>query len=104
MSTSRAPSPANTPSKAAKKVGGGASITKASGVSTPSRGTDQRHLDMSALNLVSDEDERSQEEAPKMTFATEKLLEEAKKKLEGATDKRGLSLVVIGEVEPLQLV
>lgn len=45
------------------------------------------------------------EEPPKMALAREKVIEEAKKKLEarGDTDKRGVSLVVIGKTRCLHV-
>ncbi|KAF5369755.1 hypothetical protein D9758_001339 [Tetrapyrgos nigripes] len=73
-----------------------------SGAATPSRGVDQRALDISALNLT-EKEEKPQiiEEPPKISFAREKLLEEAKKALdaEGRNNKKNVSLVVIGHVD-----
>ena len=105
--TSRATSPVNTPGQGSRKVGRG--TPKASGTSTPIRfanGMDQRQIDISGLNLFSNGDEdRIMEEPPKMALAREKVIEEAKKKLEarGDTDKRGVSLVVIGKTRCLHV-
>jgi elongation factor 1 alpha-like protein len=72
------------------------------GTSTPLQTLDQRHIDIIGLNLYSN-NENVVEEAPKMNFAKEKLLEEARRMLEaqGENDKRGVSLVVIGEFSVL---
>ncbi|KAJ6516206.1 EF Tu GTP binding domain-containing protein [Mycena sanguinolenta] len=61
---------------------------------------DQRQLDLSGLNLL-DKEVSKIEEAPKMTFAHDKLVEEVKKTLEAqaAAGKQRLSLVVIGHVD-----
>lgn len=57
-------------------------------------------MDMSALNLK-DDSERvvSIEEAPKITIAREKVLEEARRALdaENRTGKKSISIVVIGK-------
>lgn len=61
---------------------------------------DQQEMDMSALNLK-DDSERvvSIEEAPKITIAREKVLEEARRALdaENRTGKKSISIVVIGK-------
>ncbi|KAG6850053.1 hypothetical protein H0H93_001869 [Arthromyces matolae] len=96
-SSSRPSSALSTPTK--KKTG---PIGKKSGSSTPSRGMDARQLDLSALNLVKDEDIDSKgEEPPPMSYAREKLLEEAKRVIEaeGENAKKGVSLVVVGHVD-----
>lgn len=98
--SSRSGSPLSTPKKTTKKLGVGS--PKYSGASTPVRGdpNDQRMLDFSALNLhVDDGGEQASEEVPKIKFAREKLLEEVSKKLKaiGENEKKGVSLVVIGE-------
>ncbi|KAG6919272.1 hypothetical protein DXG01_007404 [Tephrocybe rancida] len=96
-SSSRPPSALSTPTK--KKP---APPAKKSGSSTPARGMDQRHLDLSALNLTKDEDaDAAPEEPPPMSFAKEKLLEEAKRVIdaEGENNKKGVSLVVVGHVD-----
>lgn len=69
-----------------------------SGSSTPARGgVDPQSLDLSALNLTS-KSEEVVEEPPKMSFAREKLLEEARRaiEVERVSDKKGVSLVVVG--------
>ncbi|KZP07149.1 EF Tu GTP binding domain-containing protein [Athelia psychrophila] len=93
---------ATSPVPVKKRSGKGNPI--ASGASTPIRfggGTDQRQLDMSALNIYSpDDEENAYEEPPKMTLAREKVVEEAKKALDARGDgKKGVSLVVIGHVD-----
>ncbi|KAF8897219.1 EF Tu GTP binding domain-containing protein [Infundibulicybe gibba] len=72
-----------------------------SGASTPIRSTDQRQLDLSGLNISSDDGPLVPEEAPKINIAREKLLEEAKKAIDAqnVNNKRGVSLVVIGHVD-----
>lgn len=80
-----------------------------SGVSTPVRrplGTekvDQQLLDISGLNLQIEEPQVIDEEIPKVTLAREKLLEEVSKTLQMGTDggKKGVNLVIIGAVQPL---
>lgn len=87
-SSSRLPSAPSTPRKAGKK----------SGTNTPVR-LDTRQLDLAALNLNIKEDEPLPEEPPpKITIAREKVLEEAKKASEGNGSKRGVSLIVIGNL------
>ncbi|KAG6833838.1 hypothetical protein H0H87_011772 [Tephrocybe sp. NHM501043] len=96
-SSSRPSSALSTPTK--KKAG---PTGKKSGSSTPARGMDQRHLDLSALNLTRDEDaDAGPEEPPQMSFAREKLLEEARRVIEaeGENKKKGVSLVVVGHVD-----
>ncbi|KAJ7873284.1 EF Tu GTP binding domain-containing protein [Mycena olivaceomarginata] len=68
--------------------------------SAPAANVDQRQLDLAGLNLVDKEPSKA-EEAPKMTFAHDKLLEEVKKTIEAqeAEGKQRLSLVVIGHVD-----
>ena len=62
---------------------------------------DQRNFDLSALNLTEDGGGSSMpEEPPKLTFAREKLLEEAKRSLEMEGKRQTLSLVVIGMCTP----
>lgn len=69
---------------------------KKSGSSTPARSLDPRQLDLSALNLSKDEDgDTRPEELPQMSFAKEKLVDEAKRAIE-AEGEKGVSLVVIG--------
>lgn len=96
-SSSRPPSVMNTPTK--KKSG---PASKKSGSSTPIRGLsiDQRQLDLSGLNLTRDDSaDNVDEPPPKITFAREKLLEEAKRAIsaEGENQKKAVSLVVIGK-------
>ncbi|KAH7916813.1 hypothetical protein BJ138DRAFT_978480, partial [Hygrophoropsis aurantiaca] len=60
---------------------------------------DQRSLDISGLNLTSIEPETIRDEPPpKIAIEREKLLQEAKRVLEGnaINDKKAVSLVVIG--------
>jgi elongation factor 1 alpha-like protein len=76
----------------------GGPLSKKSGSSTPVRGVDPRHLDLSALNLTP-QDENGDvvaEEPPKMSFAKEKLIEEARRVIEADGQKKAVSLVVIG--------
>ena len=59
------------------------------------------HADMEALNLQAEENEPLEAESlPKMSLAREKLLEEARRAIEkgDAEGKKGVSLVVIGEL------
>ncbi|KDQ29039.1 hypothetical protein PLEOSDRAFT_1075871 [Pleurotus ostreatus PC15] len=87
---SRAGSPAKGPRK------GVGTPRKTSGTSTPLRGAgvDQRQLDLSGLNLgPKDEGPSVAEEPPKMSFAREKLLEEAKKALDAENVKKGSTLM-----------
>ncbi|KAJ8086337.1 hypothetical protein PM082_005160 [Marasmius tenuissimus] len=79
------------------KVKKGATISTPakSGVSTPLKVVDQRALDISALNLNQKEEKVVDEPPPKVTYEREKLLEEAKKALDGE-GKKVVSLVVIG--------
>lgn len=55
-------------------------------------------MDLSAMNLTSNDEYLPTDEAPKVTVAREKVLEEAKKALEDqrASDVKLVSLVVIG--------
>ncbi|KAJ7228959.1 EF Tu GTP binding domain-containing protein [Mycena pura] len=57
---------------------------------------DQRQLDLSGLNLLNNPPPKA-EEAPKVTYARDKLLEEVRKSMEA--QEKGLSLVVIGHVD-----
>lgn len=64
-------------------------------------GLDARLLDMAALNLLSTEEESTysaDEPVPKVALERGKLLKEVQKVLgaQGAGDKKGVSLVVIG--------
>ncbi|TCD66818.1 Hsp70 suppressor, GTPase facilitates ribosomal subunit dissociation [Steccherinum ochraceum] len=97
--SSRAASAPGTPKKsAARLMKSGASTP---GTSTPLRGggPDVRSLDLSALNLTAKESVPEEEPPPKITIAREKVLEEARKMLEGKDEKKGVSLVVIGHVD-----
>ncbi len=82
-----------------RKKGAGSS-DKAAGtpISKPAPDT-QQQLDISALNLDTPEGAETppDEPPPKITIAREKVLEEARKALEGTGDKKGVSLVVIGK-------
>jgi elongation factor 1 alpha-like protein len=101
MPTSRSASPT---AKAAKR----ASLvqSKKSGTSTPTRVgvvvVDQRDLDTAGLNLDpwDEEGSRGAETPPVITFAREKLLEQARKSLQVQVESGqiGVSLVVIGKV------
>jgi elongation factor 1 alpha-like protein len=88
----------STPTTPNQKKGG--LLSKKSGSSTPVRGIDPRHLDLSALNLTprSENGEDVAEEPPKMSFAREKLIEEARRVIEADSEsqKKAVSLVVIG--------
>lgn len=98
---SRVPTPAGTPVKTTKKA---ASVPVRS-TPTRRRSLDQQQLDVWGLNLEegsnSEEKDSSAvvEEQPKMTFAREKLLEEAKRKNDAQDERKGVSLVVIGHVD-----
>lgn len=98
MSVSRGNTPAGTPTKGAKK--NTASIT--SGVSTPARKytVDQQQMDISGLNLNDTLTGKKPvtEEPPKVDMAREKVLEEAKRALEADEGRKGISIVVIGEI------
>ncbi|KAF7800114.1 hypothetical protein EIP86_011359 [Pleurotus ostreatoroseus] len=76
-----------TPSSA--KKGG----QKRSGTSTPVRPTDAGQLDLAGLNLDSPEPRSPivDEPPPKITVSREKVLEEARKALEGKDEKKGSS-------------
>jgi elongation factor 1 alpha-like protein len=73
-----------------------------SGSSTPARKntTDQQQLDMAGLNLNDKTTDRPEvvEELPKISLAREKVLEQAKLALEAQGEKKGISIVVIGNV------
>ena len=76
-----------------------------SGTSTPvprragMEKTDQQLLDFTGLNLQVEELHMVEEEIPKVTLAQEKLLEEVAKVLQTGVDgKKGVNLVVIGNV------
>ncbi|KAG5716062.1 HBS1-like protein [Termitomyces sp. T112] len=63
---------------------------------------DPRQLDLSALNLSNDDDDDAKpEEMPHISFAKDKLLEEAKRAIEAedGNAKKGVSLVVVGHVD-----
>lgn len=51
---------------------------------------------MAALNLEDEYQPPVDEPPPKISVAREKVLEEARKQLEGTGDKKSVSLVVIG--------
>lgn len=91
----------STPNIPVPKKGGLPS--KKAGTSTPVRGFDPRHLDLSALNIAPRDEtgDDFSEEPPKMSFAREKLMEEAKRVIEADNEntKKGVSLVVIGHVD-----
>lgn len=61
------------------------------------RSTDIRQLDLAGLNLDDETVLPIDEPPPKITVAREKVLEEARKQLEGNADKKTVSLVVIGK-------
>jgi elongation factor 1 alpha-like protein len=88
----------STPNTPTQKKGG--LLSKKSGSSTPVRGVDPRYLDLSALNLTPQDENNDAvgEEPPKMSFAREKLIEEARRVIEAnnQNQKKGVSLVVIG--------
>lgn len=72
---------------------------KKSGISTPVRSTDAEQLDLAGLNLNSEpRTPPIDEPPPRITIAREKVLEEAKEALQDKDEKKGVSLVVIGEV------
>jgi len=50
------------------------------------------------LNLNDNETNEVVEEAPKLSLAKEKVLEEAKRVLDREGEKKGISIVVIGDV------
>ena len=64
------------------------------------RPTDAGQLDLAGLNLDSPEPRSPivDEPPPKITVSREKVLEEARKALEGKDEKKGVSLVVIGKI------
>lgn len=73
----------------------------ASGSSTPARKntTDQQQMDIAGLNLNDKTTDREVvEELPKISLAREKVLEQAKLALEAQGEKKGISIVVIGNV------
>jgi elongation factor 1 alpha-like protein len=99
------PAPKSKKGPAAKSMTGTSTPTKSAvkyAPSTPTRGlgVDQRTLDLSGLNLTEDDRSAIFEEAPKTSFARDKLLEEAKKVIdsEGTDRKKEVSLVVIGKL------
>lgn len=106
LEQSQSAAASRTASPAPKSKKGVAAKLK-SGTSTPAKasavGVDQRVLDLSGLNLNMNEVRSTTvaEEAPKMSLAKEKLLEEAKKVIEGegAERKKEISLVVIGKLD-----
>ena len=70
-------------------------VPRRAGMETP----DQQLLDFTGLNLQVEEMQIVEEEIPKVTLAREKLLEEVAKVLQTGVDgKKGVSLVVIGNV------
>ncbi|KNZ79571.1 HBS1-like protein [Termitomyces sp. J132] len=90
-SSSRPSSALSTPTK--KKIG---LAGKKSGSTTPARGMDPRQLDLSALNLSNDDDDDAKpEEMPHISFAKDKLLEEAKRAIEAedGNAKKGSTLM-----------
>ncbi|KAG8967151.1 Hsp70 suppressor, GTPase facilitates ribosomal subunit dissociation, partial [Tulasnella sp. 427] len=116
--SSAAPSGRNTPTATPKKTvpgaaaaGPSASPTKskkaapAPSGSGPSRAAQQSQLqsDMAGLNLEQEDDQPVEETLPppKMALSREKVLEEARKALDGKNGdgKKGLSLVIIGHVD-----
>lgn len=58
---------------------------------------DSGQLDLAGLNLGTPEP--IDEPPPKITVSREKVLEEARKALEGKDDRKGVSLVVIGKTQ-----
>lgn len=69
-------------------------------VSSKKQTTDQQEMDITALNLNDDNiREGLMEEIPKVNLAKEKVLEEAQRALDAKnlTEKKGISLVVIGK-------
>jgi elongation factor 1 alpha-like protein len=88
----------STPNTPTQKKGG--PLSRKSGSSTPIRGVDPRHLDLVALNLTPGDENGDSLPAdpPKMSFAKEKLIEEARRVIEADSEnhKKGISLVVIG--------
>jgi hypothetical protein len=61
---------------------------------------DQQQLDITGLNLNDTLTGKRQvaEEPPKVNMAREKVLEEAKRALEADEGKKGISIVVIGDI------
>lgn len=59
---------------------------------------DQQEIDMAGLNLKDEDSVKVTEVTPKMNFARENLLEEAKRAIdaEGENNKKVISIVVIG--------
>ncbi|KAI6047031.1 P-loop containing nucleoside triphosphate hydrolase protein [Pisolithus marmoratus] len=103
---SRAMSPVTSPVKSVKRAAGVAQTSKRTGDGISSKqssgGADQKIFDIAALNLTSKEEAVSVDEPPpKMTLERGKLLEDARKVLEGPgkNGKRSVSLVVIGHVD-----
>jgi len=104
---SRVGTPATTPKrkKPSGTSSGGIGSPLISGASTPvprragMEKTDQQLLDFTGLNLQVEELQIVEEEIPKVTLAREKLLEEVAKALQTGVDgKKGVNLVVIGNV------
>lgn len=98
-SSSRPASGMNTPKNSSNSTPKKGVPSKKSGSSTPIRGVDPRHLDLSALNLTPRaERDDVVDEPPKVTFARERLIEEARRSIEADDEntKKGISLVVIG--------
>lgn len=104
---SRVGTPTTTPKrkKTSGTSSGGIGSPLMSGASTPvprragMEKTDQQLLDFTGLNLQVEELQIVEEEIPRVTLAREKLLEEVAKVLQTGVDgKKGVSLVVIGNV------
>ncbi|KAI6105432.1 P-loop containing nucleoside triphosphate hydrolase protein [Pisolithus sp. B1] len=102
---SRAMSPVASPVKSAKRAGGVVQTSRRTGDGTSSRGSsggpDQKIFDIAALNLTSKEEVTVDEPPPKVALERGKLLEEARRVLEGVgrNGKKSVSLVVIGHVD-----
>jgi elongation factor 1 alpha-like protein len=103
-SSSATPSGATTPKKTNINVNSNTSI-KFSTPSTSAKGrkVDQEQLDISALGLGTPtktneaEEPAVPEEVPKVGLAKEKLLEEARRAIDGGLEgKKAVSIVVIG--------
>lgn len=103
---SRAMSPVAPPVKSAKRASGVAQTSRRIEDGTSSKGSsggpDQKTFDIAALNLTSKEEVVSVDEPPpKMALERGRLLEEARRVLEGVgkNGKKSVSLVVIGHVD-----
>ena len=104
---SRVGTPTTTPKrkKTSGSGSGGIGSPLMSGASTPvprrvgMEKPDQQMLDFTGLNLQVEELQIVEEEIPKVTLAREKLLEEVAKTLQTGVDgKKGVNLVVIGNI------